>query len=77
VNCDEDSEALVLMIDQFLAGPRDPRGMTQANSDELVVKSLATRPADKPLTLAALDSGEELTAYVDALAVGTFCPTPH
>ena len=33
-----------------------------------------TRPADKPLTVAAFDAGEELTAYVDALAVGDPLP---
>src|SRR5262249_13783755 len=59
-----------LMIDLFPPGPRDPQGLTQAIRDELVGGSLGTRPADKLLTVAAYDAGDELTAYVDALAVG-------
>ena len=58
------------MIDLFPSGPRDPQGIAQAIWDELVGESLGTRPADKLLTVAAYDAGDELTAYVDALAVG-------
>jgi hypothetical protein len=54
----------------FPCGPRDPQGIAQAIWDELVGESLGTRPADKLLTVAAYDAGDELTAYVDALAVG-------
>jgi hypothetical protein len=35
---------------------------------------LGTRTADKLLTVAAYDAGNELTAYVDALAVGDPLP---
>jgi hypothetical protein len=59
-----------LMIDLFPPGTRDPQGIAQAIWDELVGESLGTRPAEKPLTVAAYDAGNELTAYVDALAVG-------
>jgi hypothetical protein len=63
-----------LMIDLFPSGPRDPEGIAQAIWDELVGESLGTRPADKLLTVAAYDAGNELTAYVDALAVGALLP---
>ena len=59
-----------LVIDLFPPGPRDPQGIAQAIWDELVGGSLGTRPADKFLTVAAFDAGNELTAYADALAVG-------
>jgi hypothetical protein len=62
------------MIDLFPSGPRDPRGLPQAIWDGLVGESLGTRPADKLLTVAAFDAGEELTAYFDALAVGDLLP---
>ena len=54
-----------LVIDPFPPGPRDPDGIAQAIWDELVGEPLATRPADKPLTVAAFDAGEPLTAYVE------------
>jgi hypothetical protein len=63
-----------LMIDLFPSGPRDPQGIAQAIWDELVGESLGTRPADKLLTVAAYDAGNELSAYVDALAVGALLP---
>jgi hypothetical protein len=63
-----------LVIDLFPHAPRDPQGMAQAIWDELVGESLATRPAEKPLTVAAYDAGNALTAYVDALAVGDALP---
>ena len=54
--------------------PDDPQGIVQAIWDELGGESLGTRPADKLLTVAAYDAGNELTAYVDALAVGDLLP---
>jgi Protein of unknown function (DUF4058) len=63
-----------LMIDLFPTGPRDPQGIAQAIWDELAGESLGTRPADKLLSVAAYDAGNELTAYVDALAVGDLLP---
>ncbi len=63
-----------LVIDPFPPTPRDPSGIAQAIWDELVGEPLATRPADKPLTVAAFDAGEPLTAYVDNGAVGDRLP---
>jgi hypothetical protein len=63
-----------LLVDLFPAGPRDPHGIGQAIWDELVGETLGTRPVDKLLTVAAFDAGIELTAYVDALAVGDLLP---
>jgi hypothetical protein len=63
-----------LAIDLFPPGPRDPNGIAQAIWDELVGELLASRPADKPLTVAAFDAGEPLTAYVDFLDVGDPLP---
>jgi hypothetical protein len=63
-----------LVVDPFPPGPRDPDGIAQAIWDELVGERLATRPADEPLTVAAFDAGEPLTAYVDSLAVGDPLP---
>ncbi len=53
---------------------RDPKGLAQAIWDELVGESLGTRPADKLLTVAAYDAGNELAVYVDALALGDRLP---
>jgi hypothetical protein len=63
-----------LVIDLFPPGPRDPQGMAQAIWDELVGESLGARHTDKLLTVAAYDAGNELTAYVDALALGDSLP---
>jgi hypothetical protein len=63
-----------LVVDPFPRGPRDPNGIAQAIWDELVGESLATGPADKPVTVAAFDAGEPLTAYVDSMAVGDPLP---
>jgi hypothetical protein len=59
-----------LVIDPFPPGPRDPDGMARAIWDELGGEPLATRPADKSLTVTAIDAGEPLTIYVDWVAVG-------
>jgi hypothetical protein len=63
-----------LMIDPFPPGPRDPDGIAQAIWDELAGEPFARRPADKPLSVAAFDAGEPLTAYVDSVAVGEPLP---
>ncbi len=63
-----------LVIDPFPPTPRDPSGIAQAIWDQLAGEPLATRPAGKPLTVAAFDAGEPLTAYVDTVAVGDPLP---
>jgi hypothetical protein len=63
-----------LMIDLFSPGPRDPQGVAQAVCDELVGESLGTRPAEKLLTVVAYYAGNELTSYVDSLALGEPLP---
>jgi hypothetical protein len=63
-----------LVIDPFPAGPRDPRGIAQATWDELVGEPLAGGRLDNPMTVAAFDAGEPLTAYVDTVAAGDALP---
>ena len=63
-----------LVIDPFPPGPRDPDGIAQAIWNELSDEPLAARPAEKPLSVAAFDAGEPLTAYVETLAVGDPLP---
>ncbi len=61
----------VLMIDPFPPGLRDPQGLAQAIWDGVDGEALAGRPsADRPLSVAAFDAGETLTAYVEPIAVG-------
>jgi hypothetical protein len=60
----------LVVIDPFPPGPRDPRGIAQAIWDGLIGEPLATRTEDNPLTVAAFDAGDPLTAYVETLAVG-------
>jgi hypothetical protein len=64
----------LVVIDLFPPGPRDPGGIHQLIWDELSSKPFDPRPADKPLTVASFDAGDELTAYVDPLAVGDRLP---
>jgi Protein of unknown function (DUF4058) len=63
-----------LLIDPFPPGARDPDGLAHAIWDELVGGPFAGRTAEKPLTVAAFDAGEPLTAYVESLAVGDPLP---
>jgi hypothetical protein len=63
-----------LVIDPFPPGPRDPNGIAQAIWDELVGEPLAARLVEQPLTVAAFDAGEPLTAYVESVAVGHALP---
>lgn len=62
------------MIDPFPPGPRDPAGIHQLIWEELFGAPLEPRPADKLLTIASFDAGEELTAYVNPVAVGDALP---
>jgi Carbon-nitrogen hydrolase len=63
-----------LVIDPFPPGPRDPRGIAQAICDEVVGEPLETSTLDKPLTIAAFDAGEPLTAYLEPVGVGDPLP---
>jgi hypothetical protein len=63
-----------LVVDPFPPGPRDPDGIAQAIWDQLVGEPLTTRPEDEPVTVAAFDAGEPLTAYVESVAVGDSLP---
>jgi Protein of unknown function (DUF4058) len=58
----------LVVVDLFPPTLRDPEGI------HLVGEPFATRPADKPLTVAGYDAGKPLTAYVDPVAVGDPLP---
>ena len=64
----------LVVIDLFPPTVRDPEGIHQSIWDELVGEPFEARPANKPLTVAAYDAGEPLTAYVNPLAVGDSLP---
>lgn len=64
----------LLMIDPFPTGPRDPDGLARPIWAEFDDEPLAPRPEGKPLTVAAFDAGEPLSAYVEAVAVGDPLP---
>ncbi len=64
----------LLLIDLFPPTPRDPEGIHQAIWSELTDAPFEARPADKPLTVAAYDASEPLTAYLEPLAVGDALP---
>ena len=64
----------LVVIDLFPPTPRDPDGIHQAIWDVLVGEPFEPRPSDKPLTVVGYDSGGELTAYVDPVAVGDLLP---
>ncbi len=63
----------LLVIDLFPPGRRDPGGVAKAIWEELVDERL-TVPADKPLTVASFDAGEEWVAYVEPVSVGDVLP---
>lgn len=63
----------LLVIDPFPPTKRDPNGIHGAIWRELTEKDFV-QPADKPLTVAAYCSGEEVAAFVDPLAVGEAIP---
>jgi hypothetical protein len=64
----------LLVIDLFPPTPRDPAGIHQVIWSELTDDPFAPRPGDKPLTVAAFAAGDDLTAYVDPVAVGDRLP---
>jgi hypothetical protein len=63
----------LLLVDLFPPGPRDPLGVAKAVWDEFQVEDFE-RPADKPLTTAGYDAGDERVAYFDFFAVGDPLP---
>jgi hypothetical protein len=63
-----------LVVDPFPPGSRDPNRVAGAIWDELVGEPLSSRPVDQPLTVAAFDAGEPLTAYVESMAAGQTLP---
>jgi hypothetical protein len=65
----------LIVIDPFPPTKRDPNGIHAAIWDAMTGKPFSL-PADKPLTLASYYSGEEddITAYVDPIAVGDVLP---
>ena len=64
----------LLVIDLFPPSKRDPAGIHQVIWKELTDAPLGERPADKPLTVVGYDAGDDLTAYVDPVAVGDRLP---
>lgn len=63
----------LVVIDPFPPTKRDPNGVHAAIWEEMTTKPFVL-PAGKPLTLAAYCSGEDLTAFVDPIAVGDTLP---
>jgi hypothetical protein len=63
----------LLLVDLLPPGPRDPYGVAKAVWDEFQVEAF-DRPADKPLTTAGYDAGDERVAYFDFFAVGDALP---
>jgi hypothetical protein len=63
----------LLVIDLHAPTKRDPHGLHAALWEDLTGEEF-TPPADKPLTLAAYESGPVLRAYVEPVAVGDVLP---
>jgi len=63
----------LLVVDLFPPGNRDPQGIHKAIWDELHEEPFEL-PADKPLTVAAYQAGDEKVAYVEPVAVGDVLP---
>lgn len=64
----------VLLIDPFPPGPRDPDGLHQLVWAAVSNTPIGRRPVDLPLTAAAFDVDEDITAYVEPFAVGDRLP---
>lgn len=63
----------LLIVDLFPPSRRDPQGIHKVIWDRLHDEPFAL-PSDKPLTLAAYSSGNEMVAYVEPVAVGDVLP---
>jgi hypothetical protein len=59
----------LLILDLQPAGPRDPQGIHGAIWEDVAGQDYS-RPADKPLTLAAYESGVVARAFIEPVAVG-------
>ncbi len=64
----------LLVVDLFPPSTRDPQGIHKAIWDAIQEEPF-TLPPDKPLTVAAYEAGELLTAYVEPIAVGDPLPS--
>ncbi len=64
----------LVVVDLFPPTPRDPEGVDRAIWDRLGGEPFEPRPAGKPLTVAAVEVGEDITAYSDPVAVGDELP---
>ncbi len=64
----------LMVIDLFPPTPRDPDGIHMVIWKELTDEPFEARPTGKPLTVAAYDAGDKLTAYVDPVGVGDVLP---
>ena len=60
---------LLLLVDLFPPGPRDPEGVHGVVWSEIADDNFRL-PDDKPLTLAAYSAGTETKAFIEPLAVG-------
>jgi Protein of unknown function (DUF4058) len=63
----------VLVIDLFPPSKRDPQGIHKVIADEFH-EEIFESPEGKPLTLVSYQAGEELTAYIEPVAVGDAMP---
>jgi hypothetical protein len=63
----------LVVLDPFPPTRRDPNGVHAAIWEAMTEKPF-TPPPGKPLTLAAYCSGDEITAFVDPIAVGDVLP---
>ena len=63
----------VLVVDLFPPGRHDPQGIHKAIWDELEEEDFEL-PGDRPLIVAAYDSGPIPVTYVEPLAVGDILP---
>jgi hypothetical protein len=65
-----DKQLHLLILDVLPPGNRDPQGIHAAVWEEVAGQEDYTAPADKPLTLAAYESGLSVRAYVVHAGVG-------
>jgi len=63
----------VLIIDLFPPSPRDPLGLHKAIWDEIIEEDFAF-PTGKDRILASYETGGEMAAYVEPIAVGDALP---